>query len=163
MLHFHSAHRLDQIEAALRRAAERYRGSLVATGLVGEAVGFTVCLSDLSAPLLRADIRFSTFLPCRISAWAQGDGVILESISPRDYCRLLHRPELEPLLEPLEETLRLVLDEAAHGHHASATAREHLATEEQVNMRAALPQRVDCHGTKVEELGGTGVHDAQGG
>ena len=30
-------------------------------------------------------------------------------------------------------------------------------------MRAALPQRIDCHGTKVEELAGVGVHDSQGG
>jgi hypothetical protein len=32
-----------------------------------------------------------------------------------------------------------------------------------VNSRAAIPQRVDCHGTKVEEIAGTGQHDAQGG
>jgi hypothetical protein len=37
------------------------------------------------------------------------------------------------------------------------------ATEGMVNARAAIPQRVDCHGTKVEEIGGTGKHDAQGG
>ena len=163
MLHFHSAHRLDQVEAGLRRAAERYGGTLLATGLVGEALGFTVCFSQLYAPLLRADVRFSAFLPCRISAWAKGDAVILETVSPREYCRLLHRPELEPLLEPLEETLRLVLDEAAHRHHASPASHEHAATEDQVNMRASLPQRIDRHGTKVEELAGTGVHDAQGG
>jgi 3-isopropylmalate dehydrogenase len=42
-------------------------------------------------------------------------------------------------------------------------AAEHRATEEQINMRAALPQRIDTHGTKVEELAGTGRHDAQGG
>jgi hypothetical protein len=32
-----------------------------------------------------------------------------------------------------------------------------------VNARASIPQRIDCRGTKVEELGGTGEHDAQGG
>lgn len=39
----------------------------------------------------------------------------------------------------------------------------HPATEDQINMRAALPQRLDSHGTKVEELAGIGTHDAQGG
>jgi hypothetical protein len=30
-------------------------------------------------------------------------------------------------------------------------------------MRATVPQRVDSHGSKVEEIGGTGEVDAQGG
>jgi hypothetical protein len=30
-------------------------------------------------------------------------------------------------------------------------------------MRIALPRRVDCHGTKTEELAGTGAMDTQGG
>ena len=37
------------------------------------------------------------------------------------------------------------------------------ATEEQISMRSALPQRIDSHGSKIEELAGTGVHDAKGG
>jgi 3-isopropylmalate dehydrogenase len=39
----------------------------------------------------------------------------------------------------------------------------HPATEDLVNMRATLPQRVDSHGSKVEEMAGTGVIDSQGG
>jgi isocitrate/isopropylmalate dehydrogenase len=45
----------------------------------------------------------------------------------------------------------------------SRLGRPHAATEDQINMRAALPQRIDSHGTKVEELAGTGVHDSSGG
>ncbi len=163
MLQLHSTHRLDQIGPALRTAAERHGGSVLATGRVGDALGFTLCFSGLYDPLLSAEIRFAAFLPSRVAAWAKGDGVILETVSPREYCRLLHRPELEPLAETLEETLRLVMDEAAHQPHSYPAPREHPATEDQVNMRAALPQRIDCHGTKVEELAGTGAHDAQGG
>jgi hypothetical protein len=37
------------------------------------------------------------------------------------------------------------------------------ATEDQVNMQATLPERVDHRGTKVEDLAGTGVADALGG
>ena len=40
---------------------------------------------------------------------------------------------------------------------------DHRPTEEQVSMRAAIPQRIDAHGSKIEELAGTGVHDAKGG
>jgi uncharacterized protein (DUF302 family) len=160
MLQLHSTHRLDQIGLSLRLAAERHGGSVLAEGRVGEALGFTLCFSDLYNPLLEADIRFAAFLPIRLAAWQRGSGVILETVSPREFCRLLHRPELEPLAGSLEATVLRVLEEAAHRPYIS---REHPATEDQINMRAALPQRIDCHGTKVEELAGTGLHDAQGG
>ncbi|HLK49739.1 MAG TPA: isocitrate/isopropylmalate dehydrogenase family protein [Bryobacteraceae bacterium] len=51
--------------------------------------------------------------------------------------------------------------------HKRTTVRalfeEHRPTEEQVSMRSALAQRIDAHGSKIEELAGTGVHDAKGG
>ncbi len=37
------------------------------------------------------------------------------------------------------------------------------ATEDQVNMRATVPPRIDSHGSKVEDLAGTGEQDAPGG
>jgi len=37
------------------------------------------------------------------------------------------------------------------------------ATEDQVDMRDTIPQRIDRFGTKVEDLAGTGVHDDFGG
>jgi len=172
MLQIHATQRLNQIEIGLRMAAERHGGSVLAVSHVGQllrpehglegadAVVFTLCFSGLYAALLRSDIRFAAFLPSRIAVCAKGGGVFLETISPREYCRLLHRPEVEPLAESLEDTLRLVMEETAHPRHGED---EHRATEDQINMRAALPQRIDCHGTKVEEMAGTGVHDAQGG
>jgi 3-isopropylmalate dehydrogenase len=45
----------------------------------------------------------------------------------------------------------------------AASLAEHPATEDQINMRAVLAQRIDKHGTKIEELAGTGVPDTQGG
>jgi hypothetical protein len=35
------------------------------------------------------------------------------------------------------------------------------ATEDDVNMRATVPQRIDHHGSKVEDIAGTGEQDAQ--
>ncbi|MFI5382584.1 MAG: hypothetical protein ACHRHE_25115, partial [Tepidisphaerales bacterium] len=93
---------------------------------------------------------------------AAGHGVFLEAIPPREYCRLLQRPEVEPLAASLEDALRLVMEEAAHGLPRPRVS-DHLSTEEQVNMRATVPQRIDCLGTKVEELAGTGVPESQGG
>jgi uncharacterized protein (DUF302 family) len=160
------------MEIGLRMAAERHGGSVLAVSHVGhllrpeqglegaDAVVFTLCFSDLYANLLRSDIRFAAFLPSRIAVCAKGSGVFLETVSPREYCRMLHRPEAEPLAASLEDTLRLVMEETVHPRPHEG---DHPATEDQVNMRAALPQRIDCRGTKVEELAGTGVHDSQGG
>jgi uncharacterized protein (DUF302 family) len=175
MLQIHTTQGLDQIEVGLRRAAERHGGSVLAVSHVGQllhpemdlkgtdAIVFTLCFPSLYAPLLRSDIRFAAFLPSRVAACAVGSGSFLEAIPPREYCRLLHRPEVEPLAASLEDTLRLVMEEAAHGVHATSGPVDHRSTEDQVNMRATLPQRIDCRGTKVEELAGTGVPDTQGG
>jgi hypothetical protein len=40
---------------------------------------------------------------------------------------------------------------------------EHPPTEEMVDMKDTVPQRVDPKGTKVEEIAGTGKHDSSGG
>jgi hypothetical protein len=37
------------------------------------------------------------------------------------------------------------------------------ATEDQMDMRGTIPQRIDRLGTKVEDMAGTGVHDGSGG
>ncbi|HKE21784.1 MAG TPA: hypothetical protein VKB88_05295 [Bryobacteraceae bacterium] len=37
------------------------------------------------------------------------------------------------------------------------------ATEDQVDMRDTVPQRIDNKGTKVEDKAGTGEHDSAGG
>ncbi len=37
------------------------------------------------------------------------------------------------------------------------------ATEDQMDIRGALAQRIDKKGTKIEDLAGTGEHDSSGG
>jgi hypothetical protein len=37
------------------------------------------------------------------------------------------------------------------------------ATEEQVDMKDTVPQRIDRKGTKVEDIAGNGEHDSAGG
>jgi len=37
------------------------------------------------------------------------------------------------------------------------------ATEDQMNTRGTVPQRIDRLGTKVEDLAGCGGHDSKGG
>ena len=172
MLQIRSAHNLHSTRIALCEAVERHGGSVLAAGhmnhLLGaqagtDAVTLTLCFSALYAPLLNASVRFAAFLPARVAVCSRPDGVFVEAVSPREWCRLLHRPDAETAAAALEQKLLAVMEEAAQIHHRGLPADEVRATEDQVNMRAALPHRIDCHGSKVEELAGTGVLDTQGG
>ena len=180
MIQVESTHKVQEMEAALSRAAQKHGAHLISVTPFGpllkaearkaahDAIAFTVCQTDLYGALVAADVRFAAFLPCRIAAVSQGEGAMLETISPRHFCRLLNRPDLERLVAPLETLLRGVLEDAAlpsavpahrpHNMDSSLGAREG-----QVSMRASIPQRIDCHGTKVEDLAGTGQVDAPGG
>jgi uncharacterized protein (DUF302 family) len=179
MLQVASEHKVGSVESALRRAAHRHEASVLSITHVGhhlreskpedDAYVFCICVPELDTALLAADIRMSAFLPLRVAAYTQGGGAMLEAASPVDFCRLLNRPDLAPLALPFENLLRTIMEDAARPVAAAsyAAAGEHRgglgATEEQMNIRGSIPQRIDCRGTKVEELGGTGEHDAQGG
>jgi uncharacterized protein (DUF302 family) len=180
MLQIRSQKPLAAIEPALLQAAQRRGLNVLSVLHVGQllapvdarpaqdAVVFTVCRPDLSAALLAADLRFANFVPCRIAALEREGAVSLEAMTPGEICVLLERPDLAGLAAPLEQFLREILEETAresapaHARSAAGLAGPG-ATEGMVNARASLPQRIDCRGTKLEELGGTGQHDAQGG
>jgi uncharacterized protein (DUF302 family) len=172
MLQIRSTVALEDLEAVLRPVAQRHNVSVTVVSQLGqqrEAFVFTLCQSKLYSALLAAEIRFAGFLPCRVAAWQDSGGVVMEAMTPTEYCRLLGRADLEPLAAPLETVLREILEGASRPLTASARVRPGThpsawgATEDQVNMRYALPQRIDCRGTKVEDEGGTGSHDAPGG
>jgi hypothetical protein len=161
MLQVRSPLRLDQIETALRLAAERHGAEITAVSrLSPDALTFTLFHTKICTPLLAADTRFAAFLPLRVAACAQGETTTLEALTPREFCRLLKRPEFEPAVVPLDEVLNAILKDAARSNPSSS---EHTPTEEQVNMQAEVPQRIDPGGTKVEEVAGVGGHDSQGG
>lgn len=178
MLHIRSAHRLDEMESVLCRAAQHHEMRVLAVTHLGRLLApevqpahdvfvFTVCHSALYTALLAADARFAAILPCRIAARQDGPGIALETLSPREFCRLIDRDDLQPLAAPLETALRELIEEAARPT-AAAAAHGKLdyslgATEGQINVRGTLPHRVDCHGTHVEDLAGTGKLDAPGG
>lgn len=181
MLRVTSSLKLDGIEAVLRQAAQRRGASVVSVmhlghlirnkepGAAKDAIVFSLCHPDLSAALLGADLRLSAMLPCRVAAFEEGGSVALTAISPSEAGRALSRSDLETLLLLLEATLQDIMNEVSQPVAAAAHApsvsrhRDVGATEEQVNARASIPQRLDCRGTKVEELAGTGEHDGSGG
>ncbi len=181
MLQFKTVHRLDEVENVLRRVLQRRGATVHSVAHVGhvfeergrqpaeDAYVYTVCQANLYAALMAGDIRFAAFLPWRIAAWTQGGAVALEAMSPRECCHLLNRPDLEQPAARLEALLRDAMEEASRPLPAAAQAGRGAvlsgigATEGQVSIRGPVPQRIDCHGTKIEEIAGTGQHDSAGG
>lgn len=179
MIRVESTNRLEEIEGALARAAQRHGAHLVSVTPLGvllgeearrahDALNFSVCHTELYAALLAADIRFAALLPCRIAAIRRPEGVTLEALPPSQLCAYLDRPDLEPLTERLERLLADLMREAAeampHAHPAGRSPDAGLGAHEgQMSARRPIPPRIDCHGTKVEEIAGTGKIDAPGG
>ena len=160
--------KLNEVEAALRRALRRRRASVSAVETAGRATIFTILQPDLYSTLLSLEPRFAAFLPCRIVAYEEEGGLKVATSSPVEFARDFQRPEVDALAAAAENLLNEVLDEAGHFLTFSAGSGAHDesalgATEDQVNMRGALPQRIDNRGSKVEELAGTGEHDSPGG
>ena len=54
---------------------------------------------------------------------------------------------------------RLVIESREHHQELSGIG----ATEQQMDLRNTVPQRIDNAGTKVEDLAGTGEQDSPGG
>jgi uncharacterized protein (DUF302 family) len=180
MIQVESFHKLEEMEAALCRAAPKHGAHILAVTALGsllsdearkathDAISFTVCHTELYGALLAADIRFAAFLPCRIAAISRPDGVVLETVSPVHFCHKMNRSDLDRLVAPLETVLRELMMDAARAEapqpSRAASADSSLGAHEgQVSMRGSIPQRIDCHGTKIEDLAGTGDVDAPGG
>lgn len=174
MLQIRSTHGFHATETRLRMATKQSGGTVLAitdmssllrasaaSAEPAAAMSLTLCFTELYAPLLAGDVRFAAFLPARVAVCETSAGTFIETISPRECCRILHREDLEPAAARLEEWLRGVIECAAVS--AASADVPYKATEDQVNMRATLPQRVDCVGTKIEDLAGTGKVDSQGG
>ena len=158
----------EDVETALRRALRRRRGSLAGVEPAGTATVFTIVQPDLYAMLLAAEVRFAALLPYHIAAFEESGSVKLAAVSPVEFARALGRPDLDAPAAAAEKFLNEILDEAARPLTLAAGRGGHAesgigATEDQMNMRGTVPQRIDNRGSKVEELAGTGEQDARGG
>ncbi|MGO4882201.1 MAG: hypothetical protein ACLP59_15415 [Bryobacteraceae bacterium] len=181
MLHIRSAVNLDDIESVLKAVAHRRNARVTVISHLGqprrtepadgarEALVFTIYHPKLHSALLAADMAFAGFLPCRIAALPDGDGTMLQALTPSEFCRILGRADLEPVAAPFDDLLRGILKDATKPLTVSARTRlgaedsRWSATEDQVNMQATVAQRIDYRGTKIEDEAGTGTHDSSGG
>src|SRR5579863_10021541 len=121
VLEIRSSVKLDEIENVVKAAAQRHNATVTVVSQLGQpnqegagggskdAFVFTLYHSKLYAVLLAADIRFAGFLPCRVAAWPDAGGVMLQAMTPSKYCEVLGRPDLLPQAAPLDEVLRSLL------------------------------------------------------
>ena len=161
------------VEASLRRAVERHHSRLIAVNHLGASLISTWIISQpaLEQELLNSEPSFAVFLPFHIAVRPVEGGCLLQAASPCEQASLLPREDLEKLTRQAERWLRDVMQEAsqptvAHAAATASTASMHYslgAREDQVNLRATVPPRIDSHGTKIEDLAGTGQQDTQGG
>lgn len=171
MLEVRSTQPLDAVETALRQAAQAHGAAIQAVHHFGVANVRTFALfhPECCGPLLAAEPRFAVFLPTHIALRQAGEEVFLEAASPVELCPLIDRPDLEMLALPLENVMRRVMEASGRGKAMAAASGQGVAhwalgaTEDQVSMRGALPQRIDNRGSKLEDLAGTGGHDSGGG
>lgn len=74
---------------------------------------FEVCNPQQAKKVLEANAEISTALPCRISAYSDGDGVTLATLRPTVVLEMFQTPGLKPVAEEVEETIVAMMKEAA--------------------------------------------------
>lgn len=72
-----------------------------------------VCNPHQAKKVLDRNPEISTALPCRISVFSQGESVILATMKPTAMIASFGDPGLEAVAREVEETLFIIMDEAA--------------------------------------------------
>ena len=79
-----------------------------------ECLIFEVCNPHQAKKVLEKNAEISTALPCRISVYSEGDGVVLATIKPTAMLALYQSAGLEPIAGEVEEAIVAIMQEAAN-------------------------------------------------
>ncbi len=74
---------------------------------------FEVCNPQQAKKVLEKNAEISTALPCRISVFREGKGVVLATIRPTAMLELFGAAGLEPVAKEVEEAMFAIMQEAA--------------------------------------------------
>ena len=74
---------------------------------------FEVCNPHQAKKVLERNMDLSSFLPCRISVFMEGDKVILATLKPTAIVSLFNLPELKQTAQEVEDTLVQIMKEAS--------------------------------------------------
>ena len=74
---------------------------------------FEVCNPNQAKKVLERNMDLSSFLPCRISVFMEGDKVVLATLKPTAIVSMFNLPELKQTAEEVENTLIEIMEEAS--------------------------------------------------
>ena len=120
-----STHSPDEIADRLAQAAARHkfgilhvhdlRQTLDAKGiqLGSECRIYDICNPQAATTALRADMRISAVLPCRISVFTQPGGSVLATVLPSALFAATGLQGAEPIAAEVQRELIAIIDESA--------------------------------------------------
>jgi uncharacterized protein (DUF302 family) len=74
---------------------------------------YEVCNPVAAKKVLDTNIRIATALPCRVSIYADGDDVVLETLKPTMLLQMFNEPALLPTAMEVETAIGEIMREAA--------------------------------------------------
>jgi uncharacterized protein (DUF302 family) len=80
-----------------------------------ECLIFEVCQPQQAKKVLDQNMSVSTALPCRISIYGEGGKTILATLRPTTLLAMFNAPQLEGVVQEVENTIVKIMKEAASG------------------------------------------------
>ena len=74
---------------------------------------YEICNPGYAKTVLDKNIKISGALPCRVSIYAEGDEVVVETIRPTMMLRMFNEPALEGVAKEVETAVTEIMQEAA--------------------------------------------------
>ncbi|PWB66234.1 MAG: hypothetical protein C3F14_04520 [Deltaproteobacteria bacterium] len=74
---------------------------------------YEVCNPGAAKKVLDANIKIATALPCRVSIYADGEEVVLETLKPTMLLQMFNEPALLPTAREVEAAIGEIMREAA--------------------------------------------------
>ncbi|MBM3749119.1 MAG: DUF302 domain-containing protein [Acidobacteria bacterium] len=120
-----SSKSLDEIEQGIQASAARHGFGVIAVhdlketmkkkgvDYAGECRIFEVCNPQQAKKVLEANGAISTALPCRISAYREGESYKLATILPTAMLAMFGNPELGPVAREVEDVVVAMMKETA--------------------------------------------------
>jgi len=120
-----SSKSLDEIEQGIQASAARHGFGVIAVhdlketmkkkgvDYAGECRIFEVCNPQQAKKVLEANGAISTALPCRISAYREGESYKLATILPTAMLAMFGNPELGPVAREVEAVVLAMMKETA--------------------------------------------------
>ena len=74
---------------------------------------FEVCNPHQAKKVLERNMDLSSFLPCRVSVFMEGDKVILATLKPTDIVSMFNLPELKKTAQEVEDAVIQIMKNAS--------------------------------------------------